>query len=74
MSVYSDNYLNWVKENQISGLTGSQYRFVEFILDNSDELAIMGDNTGLFSSVINFIKYSPNFLTSSKEKNKNTDD
>jgi hypothetical protein len=58
---YSENYLNWIKENEITGLTRTQYMFAEWCFDNYKVLNQIGDLDSIFISVRNFIKTSNKF-------------
>lgn len=60
--MYSDNYLNWVKENNISGLTRTQYKFAEFCLSNHKDISVIGDVENTFKNIRLWIKNSNQFV------------
>ena len=55
----SKRYLEWVEKCEIKDLTNTQTRFVEFLFEHEEELAVIGLLDNLFISVHSFIKNNP---------------
>lgn len=53
----TEEYLQWVKDTKQSGLTRNQAVLAEFLIEHKKDIAIMGDPTIIFDSVVNWLKY-----------------
>ena len=58
--LFSDTYLKWVKECNISGLTNGQGNFAEWLLlpENVEVLTKMGDLQTVFCSIHDWLNYN----------------
>jgi hypothetical protein len=58
VSLFSDEYKDWVKQSDLPPLTNSQYQFASWLLDESNRKIIgqIGDLDKVFSSVRKFLK------------------
>lgn len=57
-AVFSEAYLEWVKQANFSPLTNTQHRFAEWLLqeDNAKVISQIGDLDKIFISVRRFVK------------------
>lgn len=58
LEVFSQDYLEWVKQANLSPLTNAQYKFAEWLLlkDNAKVIAQIGDLDTIFYSVRKWLK------------------
>lgn len=56
--LFSDLYLDWVRQSKVIGLTNTQYRFAEWLLeeDNAKQISQIGDLSCVFESVKWYLK------------------
>lgn len=59
--IFSEDYLNWVRQSGITNLTNNQHRFAEFLLreENRKIIASVGSYSEIFESVRKWCKDNP---------------
>jgi hypothetical protein len=57
-SIFSEDYLKWVKQANLPPLTNTQHKFAEWLLEegNSKVIAQIGDLDSVFTSVRRWVK------------------
>lgn len=55
----SQRYLEWCNKTECKDLTNTQVKFVEFLFEHEEQLAVIGILDFLFIDVHSFIKNNP---------------